>query len=786
MEKGPLSAFGRLTLDGAATSRRRARPVDCDAPFADPDAIYPPAARRRRLDVGSTRWKRKRIDDPRLDPVMAAVDTIDAAVDVDSVASLMHKRLRVADDQKKVVDARPRCQHTPEGERAQCIPGGSFSVLPDELALAIMAFCDARSLTRLACVSTRLAGLASDNLLWRGLYLATLLPCTRGRGACLGEVVDAWCFAADDRCGDDALDHGPSTSTAPGAYTATDLAPASGRVCLTTSVSVARVPPLHSWWPDKRQDDGHGHGGGDNDNNNNYGHDDDDEYERIQSLGRWWDKRCTRLTRSAAHRVTGCSTTPAHPGCPHPPPSLVRARGYRWAYAVAATAPLVRKVHRDTRHSHCIVHRGPRDGLAFQCETCLAIGGPCGVVWRWGRFVDCFLSGLGTETTSVPREGAHRADIGIDTPSDEMATQVVAGVWFEGVTRGTVVRRIPSTNSTTNNGNDGGGDDDTPDEMIVVGTAIADNSNNNNMRAYNDPMDRDPTARAQSSERDDESGTDDSGTDDHLATEGDGIYDDGEWQHASATVIYYAPQARTEHAWSYRGECVNDERHGHGVLACEVSASPLYEGDWRRNMWHGRGILRVEASATGPALVYTGRFVHGRPRGRGTLDLGDGTRVEASWHSLSDGSVAPRRTGHIVYANGDRVLCDWARPTVSRSGQDRALPFGLDVVVKGFRFADSQQIRGDLGARSFSGREVGAEWGPWPTEYDEAIVIDPQAAQRLPRHCGGDGVFCARGWTVVLPCVFWPPPAHPLEPLFARYVDENRIGWSVRAPRAAP
>ncbi|AJF97726.1 Morn repeat protein [Pandoravirus inopinatum] len=733
MEREPLLALGRLTLGGTA-SRRRPRPVDFDALLVDHDATRPPPARRRRLESAEARWKRKRVDNLfGCNPTDDASDTKDT---IDSVASMIRKRLRVADDQEEGGLCR---QHRRAGE-SECAHGAledSFAVLPDELVLAVMAFCDAHALARLACASTRLAGLASDNLLWRNLYLAALPPCTYRGLACLADAVDAWCFAADGRHGDDALDHGSSQSPTLGTCMAGDSSPVPGRLGATlgTDGGVVSSPSC------SRSSGG-------------YNGDDD---TRAEVLVRWWNQRCMRLTRMAADRITGCGMTQAHAACPHPPPSLVRARGYRWAYAVAASAALVRKVHHGVGHAHRIVHRGPRNGLAFQCEMCLAAGHSCGLVWRWGRFVDCFLSGLGSEAASVPPK-----DTGQNGPhvtSTETA-MVTAGIWTEGIARGITVRRVPAMDNNKRG-------------MIIIGTAAA------HAKVDNDPMEQDQTMKTRHPTTDDESGTDDSGDDD-LAVAGDGFDDQTTRRPNNTAVIYYAPET-LGHAWSYAGECTDDQRDGYGALTCEASSSSVYEGDWRRDMWHGRGVLRIQGAIGGASPVFTGRFVRGRPRGRGVLDLGDGTHVDASWHSLPDGSVAPRCTGHVIYANGDRVLCDWGRPT-SATTQEHTPRFCLGVVVKGFRFAEHTS---DPGGRSFAGREVGAEWGPWPTEYDDATVVDPQVARSLPAHCGGDDLFCARGWTVMLPRVFWPPAAHPLEPLFARYVDQDRIGWSTsRASRA--
>lgn len=737
MEGEPLRGFGRLTLDTAA--RRRARPVDFDAFLAD-DACGPSARQRPRLDDGRSRWKRKRVADLFHDK-----DVDDVAGDgIDVVVSLMRKRLRVADDGDDDDDKQDgrATDHRRQSRRAvrEGVPRRDpFAMLPDELVLAVMAFCDARALCRLACTSARLAGLASDNHLWRNLYAVALPPCTRYGLPCLAGAVDAWCFVADDRHGDhDGLDHGPSRRLPePGVAAIDGGTHVIGHAAqdVTNGCAAVLQPAVLS---------------------NTTGSTNGALHPR--ALDRWWTHRCARLTRLAADRVTGSGTALAHPACPHPPPSLVRARGYRWAYAAAVMPPLVRKVHHDVGHAHRVVHRGARDGLAFQCETCLATSDACGVVWRWGRFVDCFLAGLGTEAlATAPRD-----------PCDDQSCAVTAGVWSEGVAYGVVVRRAAGA--------------------ITIEAATAD------AQWRDDPMDRDqingPRHRAIDSGRlDNGDDCDDGDDDDPAEADDDGALGKRSGRTRAAAVVYYAQEGRSNDAWSYAGERACDQRDGYGVLACEALALPVYEGDWRRDMWHGRGVLRIEGAAGGASAVYTGRFVRGRPCGRGVLDLGDGTCVEASWHGLPDGSVAPRRTGHVSYANGDRVLCDWGRPALAVTrghapAHDTTGATAAVVVVKGFQFAKRSS---DPGGRAFAGREVGAEWGEWPTECGDPTLIGPQAARPLPARCGGDDLFCARGWTVVLPRLFWPPTAHPLETLFARYVDQDRIGWCGRGrtrPRA--
>lgn len=737
MEGEPLRVFGRLSIETAA--RRRARPVDFDALLAD-DACGPPVRQRPRLDSDRSRWKRKRVVDLFHDRDGDGV----AGDGIDAVVSLMRKRLRVADvddgddDDKQEDREAGHCRQSHrdarEGGRARDAPRRDpFAMLPDELVLAVMAFCDAHALCRLACTSARLAGLASDNLLWRNLYAAALPPCTRYGLPCLADAVDAWCFVADDRHGDnDGLDHGPSRRLSePGVVAIDGGTHVAGRTAqdVINDGSVVPQPAALSNIAGSAND-----------------------ALCSKALDRWWTHRCARLTRLAADRVTGSGTVPAHPACPHLPPSLVRARGYRWAYAAAVMPPLVRKVHHGVGHVHHVVHRGARDGLASQCETCLAAADACGVVWRWGRFADCFLAGLGTEAlATAPLD-----------PYDGRSCAVTAGVWSEGVAYGVVVRRAAG--------------------VVTIEAATA------GAQWHDDPMDRDqvsgPRHRAIGSGRLDSDDSDDDPTED----DDDSDLDKRSGRTHAAAVVYYAREGGSNDAWSYAGERVGDQRDGHGTLACEALALPVYEGDWRRDMWHGRGVLRIEGVAGSVSAVYTGRFVRGRPCGRGVLDLGDGTCVEASWHSLPDGSVAPRHTGHVAYANGDRVLCDWGRPALAvtrgHAPAHDTVATAAAVVVKGFQFAKRSS---DPGGRAFAGREVGAEWGPWPTECGDPTLVDPQAARPLPARCGGDDLFCARGWTVVLPRLFWPPTAHPLEALFARYVDQDRIGWCGRErtrPRA--
>lgn len=354
-----------------------------------------------------------------------------------------------------------------------------------------MAFCDARALCRLACTSARLAGLASDNLLWRNLYAAALPPCTHYGLPCLADAVDAWCFVAGDRHGDnDGLDHGPSRrlpepgvaaidgGTHAAGHAAQGVADGGGVVLQPTALSNTTTDIAN-------------------------------DALRPKALDRWWTHRCARLTRLAADRVTGSGTALAHPACPHPPPSLVRAHGYRWAYAAAAMPPLVRKVHHGVGHVHCVVHRGARDGLASQCETCLAGADACGIVWRWGRFADCFLAGLGTEAlATAPRD-----------PCDGQSCTVTAGVWSEGVAYGVVVRRAAGAIT------------------IEVATAGA--------QWHDDPMDRDqingPRHRALGNSRLDSDDSDDSDDDPTEHDDGSALGKRSGRTHAAA-VVYYAQE----------------------------------------------------------------------------------------------------------------------------------------------------------------------------------------------------------------------------------------------------
>lgn len=686
-----------------------------------------------------------------------------APADVDAIVTLMRKRL---------------CVREPDIEDDHATTqGGLFALLPDELVIEVMFFCGPRSLGRLACASSRLASLAADNGLWRRLYARAFPLCTRSGLACLADAVDAWHFASDDG-GVDGLDHGP----------------AAGDVCLR----------------DRQRADGDTARCDDGPACALYGESADRRGVRAKgasqsmSLSRWWNLRCARLTRLAADRVTGARAALAHAGCRHVPLSLVRARGHRWAYAVAALAPLVRKTRHDAGHAHRIVHRGSPDGLAVQCEVCLAPGRPCGpVTWRWGRFADCFLSGLGTQIASlaspldqdtrsyttrhygqaddnVNDSSVNHGDVNNNNDDGHYgkyndgscgnstnrafaveATTATAGFWIDGAPHGTHVRRDA-------------------DGAIVIGAEAPDSFE----PPLPDLMDEDRTAAfagaGASAARDrDSDQDDDDGADACVAVPS------GACMHAPS-VIYYAIENLSGGAWSYEGERLRGRRDGYGALLCEALPAPTYEGDWRGDAWHGRGTLKARDGAT----VFEGRFVRGRPCGRGVLYLCDGVCIEASWHTLADGVVAPRHIGHVAYANGDRALCDWGRP---KAGDGDG---GLDsVTVRGFRFADDAPVRPHRGSRgepasvAFAGREVGAEWGAWLTERAaEPTVVDvQQTLGPLPLQSGGDPVFCERAWRVTLPAVFWPPMDHPLEPLFARYVDEDRIGWRgcrARAPRA--
>jgi hypothetical protein len=261
-----------------------------------------------------------------------------------------------------------------------------FGLLPDRVVLRIMAACDVRSVGTMARVCRRTATLAADRDLWRRLYVRDF-PLCDARSGCLLRVHDGWFFGAGDDGSADDLDNGPSAGHA------------------------AECPS------GPRHDDGEA----------------DDRATR-------WAARCRAVTRPSAERLVPLCTPTA--GCPHHPPSLVRARGYRWAYASNAR-PLVFRVrseHDGARggacggHLHRIVHRGPSTGLALQTEICLArsrAAPPCdAVVWRWGRFADGLLSGLGTQAATPC------ASVGGSNAAD-----VVSGLWHRGTVRGPRVHR---------------------------------------------------------------------------------------------------------------------------------------------------------------------------------------------------------------------------------------------------------------------------------------------------------------------------------------------------------
>jgi hypothetical protein len=776
MDAKPLVSLTRLSLSDCS-SLRRARPIDFDDLVADFDTACEPSARqRRRMNLEPRRWKRKRVT-----PCAGGAQDNDMGA-IDDVARLMHKRLRVTDRSDRLADTRKI------KDDKGC---DLFTLLPDELVLAVMGHCDVRSLGRLACASARLAGLAADNVLWKALYNAAAPPACPI--ACLAQAVDAWCFAVDGTGAADGLDHGPSQ--------------------LHGTHAVSRDVPGR----DPHDDDGPLILGPWSSKAASHKNADDDDFDsaHLKNRQRWWANRCMRFTRMAIDRATGCGGLPGHPNCPHPPPSLVRACGYRWAYAaVVGLAPLVRKIHRGHGHTHIVVHRGAYDGLGFQSETCHATGAPCHHTWRWGRFARGCLSGLGTESmyTWHPM-------------SSPEAVGTVVAMWVDGEVRGVAVRRVGGPAATFVVG----------DANIALDRQRPDSPDGDHRQL----MEQDPIPFAGQFESDD-------GTVVHAGqwppqreSESEDEADAGaivSTSNRSTVVVHYALDQADADAWSYSGERLANKRQGFGRFACESMPLPLYEGEWRDDRWHGRGVLRAHGPDS-TSVTFTGRFVCGRPCGRGILAIGDGLRIEASWHTLPNGRVGPRHAGHIIYANGDRAFCRWehtrspgscssskiacskrSAPTDnihSRSDKDdnddnggaNHCPNSCDVdysplesrsvavdrptaktlyrvVVKGFRFAP--RAVGE-GASEFAGREVGAEWGPWPTDHggETIFALQPQHCS-LPSWCGGDRPFCVGGWAVVLPTVFWPPTAHPLEPLFGRYVDQERIGWRgwrAEAPR---
>ena len=65
----------------------------------------------------------------------------------------------------------------------------------------------------------------------------------------------------------------------------------------------------------------------------------------------------------------------------------------------------------------------------------------------------------------------------------------------------------------------------------------------------------------------------------------------------------------------YKGEFVNDERCGKGMLLQNDGFK--YEGSWEDDLPHGVGELEWEFKA----MKYTGEFKHGMMNGRGKLEL---------------------------------------------------------------------------------------------------------------------------------------------------------------------
>ena len=212
-------------------------------------------------------------------------------------------------------------------------------LLPDEILLQIMEACTLGTLARLACTSMRMAALTQDPCLQRSLYLRAFPPCVPPSGArtlvsqqqqrqhfaCMSHMPDVWWF--DPHCAsNDAVDHGTSAAP-PSPHTETATALVSDR-------TLDRV--------------------------------------RIGDKAAWWNARCSEFSASARERATRAVSALVTPVCMHHPPSLLRTRGYAWAYKTNAQ-PVVTKISLATGHVHRIIFRGDSkgDGLGIEYEICM-------------------------------------------------------------------------------------------------------------------------------------------------------------------------------------------------------------------------------------------------------------------------------------------------------------------------------------------------------------------------------------------------------------------------------
>lgn len=303
-------------------------------------------------------------------------------------------------------------------------------LLPDEMLLAIMRACDRESLGRLACTCVRMALLSRDPVLWRAIYLRDFPPCapssvgrhgaSTSNAVCLLSAVDAWSFDRH-RAADDAFDCGSSHR---GRTVSADAA----EQCVQQAVgrsSISQCSHESPVWSADSSTAAAGAATAAVSGARSIALSDMD----MGDMTRWWSARCMRQSKITIERVVrGLPALSVH--CPHHPPSLLLARGHRWAYATNVR-PTVCKIQTPSGHLHRIVFRGDDpngDGLGVLYEVCARSHAlqappaprasdwdrrsarqegdptPCqgnSLVVRWGRFGGGRLNGLGTCVTGA-------------------------------------------------------------------------------------------------------------------------------------------------------------------------------------------------------------------------------------------------------------------------------------------------------------------------------------------------------------------------------------------------
>jgi hypothetical protein len=98
---------------------------------------------------------------------------------------------------------------------------------------------------------------------------------------------------------------------------------------------------------------------------------------------------------------------------------------------------------------------------------------------------------------------------------------------------------------------------------------------------------------------------------------------------------------------SYRGEWLNDRRHGHGVLIDHRHQS-MYEGEFVHDRRHGHGRLTVRDADGSMRRAYVGQWYNDQRHGYGTSYINNSSYYEGEYQC--DERVG---WGRLFYDNGD-------------------------------------------------------------------------------------------------------------------------------------